>query len=179
MANEPQSPIRALAELLAEQPTLKANQVPVFAWRKSQSKTTLPPRIVIYPTKAPLISATSKPEAIWDVEQHMNATCWGADGEQAWAVMVWLIQALESQAVGTDVDANDPSSGPGYAYDVLGADWEVDPDGTKGEAVSLLFSVRLSIAALPENVGHMGTWPTGQVDRATQDYPESREVNNG
>lgn len=178
MANEPQSPISALAERLAEQPTLKANRIPVYAWRKGQARTTLPPRIVIYPTKAPLISAAAITEAFWDVEQHMNATCWGADGEQAWAVMVWLVQALESQAVGTDLDPNDPSSGPGYAYDVLGADWEVDADGTKGEAVSLLFSIRLSIEAVPQNVGHMGTWRTGEIQRASQNLPESREVNN-
>ncbi len=171
MANEPKSPISAFAALLEQQPALKSKRVPVFAWRKSQAKNTAAPRIVIYPTKSGLPSATSIPDALCDVDQVLSAECWGADGDGTWALMTWLIQALESQGIGDD------TAGPGYHSSLLGADWETAADTTaQGEVVTVLFQIRLAIAALPYDLGHLGAWPTGEIDAGSQDSPAYREV---
>jgi hypothetical protein len=180
MANEPKSPITALAERLAQQPALKDNRVPVYAGRKAQARSTDARRIILFPHKATPQPGTSQPESLADFNQVMVAECWGRDVEETWALQTWLIQALQSQAEGTDEDPNDASSGPGYWWDLLGADWDVDPDTTtKGETVGVMFTIRLTVAAAPYDYGHLGNWPTGRIDSASQDVPESREVTNG
>lgn len=173
MANEPKSPIAALAERLAQQPSLKSNGVPVYPWRTTQAKNTDARRIVIFPTKGGLTPSTNVSSALCDVEQTLIAECWGKTGDATWAILSWLIQALESQAIGKDGD-------PGYAYTLLGSDWSTSDDSsTQGEVVGVLFEIRLQIPAVDGDVGHLGAWRTGQIDSATQDIPASREVTDG
>lgn len=177
MANEPKSPITALAERLAQQPSLKSRGVSVFAWRKAQAKSTSSGRIVIFPTKSGLPAATSQTDALCDVQQQMAAECWGGNGDQTWALMTWLIQALESQSIGTDLDENVADSGPGYGWSLLGADWETTADtSSQGEVVTVLFQIQLAIPAVAGDLGHMGNWPLGRIEKASQDFPDTREV---
>lgn len=177
MANEAKSPITALAERLARQTPLKNNRVPVYPWRKSQAARTDARRIVLYPHKASTVEGGSVPEALCDLKQVMVADCWGRDGEEAWAIFTWLIQALDFQGRGSDEDAGDPASGAGYWWQLLGADWDVEADtSTQGETVSVLFEVRFSVVALPYDPGHLGAWPTGQINAVQQDEPETRET---
>jgi hypothetical protein len=162
MANEPKSPITLFAERLTQQPALKSNGVPVYAWRKGQAKNTTARRIVIFPTRSGLPAAASNTGALCDVDQAMSAECWGGDGEQTWALMTWLIQALESQGVGSDGD-------PGFYWNLLGSDWETLPDtASRGEVVSVLFQVKFAVAAMPYDFGKIGAWPTGQIDSVQQ-----------
>jgi len=162
VANEPKSPITALAELLSQQPTLKRPGVTVHPWRKGQSKSSAANRIVLVPTKTAAVAAASKTEGLCDFEQHFRAKIWGADGEAAWAILTWLIQALESQSV-----SSDDQGSPGYFWWPLGADWEDDADGSKGEVVSLIFWVRFTVLAVPFDPGHLGQWPLGRIDAVT------------
>lgn len=164
-----ESPISALARLLAAQPALKDNRIPVYAWRKGQARSTNARRIVLYPHKIGGVDGGSIPDALVDVKQVMVADCWGADGEEAWAIMVSLVQALQSQSEGKEGE-------PGYWWGWLGADWDIEADtSTQGETVSVLFEVRFSIPSVPYDLAKLGNWPTGQIDSVSQDNPEYRE----
>lgn len=166
MANEPQSPISYFAAVLAQQPALKATGIPVYAWRKAQALNTQARRIVIYPSKSGLPNASKVPDGLCDVDQHMVAECWGYNGDVTWAIMSWLIQALESQSIGA-------AGEPGFWWELLGADWETNADtGTQGECVSVIFSVKFTISAVAYDVAHMGVWPTGRIDSTSQEITE-------
>ena len=166
MADPLVSPITQLAQRLEQQPSLATPRVRVYPWRKSQALEGAPPRIVLYPSKGQTVAAASIPDGLCDVVQTMVADCWGRDGEQTWAILSWLIQALESQGTGTDGD-------PGFWWELLGADWETAADtNTQGEAVSLLFTARFTIYAVPYDLAHLGQWPTGSIDSVSQTVTE-------
>lgn len=166
-------PISTIAELLEQQPSLKLNRVPIYAGRKAQARSTSSRRIVIYPAKAGTVEGGSVPEALVDFKQVMAADCWGRDIDEAWALLSWLIQALESQGIGTE-------GAPGYWWNVLGTDFDIEADTTtEGETASLLFEVRFSVPAAPYDFGHLGNWPQGDIDAVSQDEPAYRENTDG
>lgn len=100
--------------------------------------------IVLFPTRGSYAPAAHN-TALTDVVQTVAARIWGRDQRQAWNLHRRLFQALEEQA----------AAGSLYWQSVGGElEWDAEADTARqGAALTVLFSVRLSVDRVTESVG--------------------------
>lgn len=150
----PVSQLTTLHNLIRTAPTLNGwNNVRVLLGSGKMAKTGAPPRIVMFPTEAPLGVAREMDGAIIDADRTIVAHLWGKDFDELEELETRFLRALEYQASPQPSSAA-PTIAPGIFYELRREDWDVTQDADKqGEAVFVSFTAIASLDRGPLSLG--------------------------